>query len=1199
MEEPRVGKRRKLGNDAFEATGASIEAAVDWPCATEDPYGGKLCVARKETRGKRVKQLKGKKALYQPWTSRQPRRNPPPQVQHQQLQKLLGPKALSRVVGQKSRQGLGCPKPRCKSSDSARFTMKASVGDSINDMARRLVIGRTEPLLLQLMRNTMFEGNPSDGLSSDIPAAKGLFTTHLGEPCLIVNVFYRYTTQMVDLATLEQAPHKHDAEGRSLWVLRRRGRTCPAADIGPVGLHFTTSMFKGKQAFFIERARNENVATSFVHDVSRSRNVATTVPKVTPEGGTCVTFSTEPIVVTPDAAKQHSELYPGHRTTPRSSSKRPHFLLDVPLHRLLDLRTHRCTKKTCLIRGCRAFHTTDDDVRAVCPDVIIHSGSKIKKMYMTPRYLLQLLQFLYQSLNMRATRRLLLTVINAALLPLLMQGRVLNAELAVCPVLGVPSAEEIKSVAMKAFTHFVRRRVQIMRKRQLIYNMKIVRSDGNNDLASRVRPWSRGPDRYLREHTAIIGWCGTDGSLLQPVSLNPGEAFEDLAADAEPMLEDGRDAQLEVGIPLQDTIPVAHSSDSYGKHLKLWPKVYDRLWQGLRVNSCGVTPRGLAATIGVAGSTDRPASSLVTQCGEPRHEVIGHRRCVSTLTNDNRDVNVDHEDHVNRLSAELMPTKHQPDAQQVPNLESAKARELLRVCVQETVADLKRLVADDENAAAELKTFLASPSVREATIWRGEYKAPLGPPRGALARWARRLGTELHPSLGFWNYPHIKEFRTEGRRITRWYKRGRKLYRLQCGIKRKRAKPSEERGVPKPRIAMTKKLKAHYKRLKRQLREEGLWNWRSVALAMHLAMLPMQSGTVPVERLWACLQEFLPTAARRMSAQWFLFLADMMFMRFNYLHFNHQVLPAWTRDDSLMAAQMDTLLSIAKELQDGEGEHSPIILQAITEAYATEAGGAEQRCAVERSIGCNKDGRSDKPATASSASAAMPTIEEDAPRDAPACGTDEGQSVGFTRRGCHFAATPLNSPKPLIRKTVSAQPPAHIPPAMEVAPGKAEVFRRVLLPVWLSALLQGEKSVEVQRYRQHCLNSMAPIQAGHVLLIAEKGSRAVCALAVVSSQKGQGEVAIGQHLMQPWMHPAHYEAFKQYLQGYFSFEYIRFAAVYDLRPLGMDWSAFETLFSTTWTRQHQGFPALGTGTLRQQLMEWVKELGLEPVVCHF
>jgi len=85
-----------------------------------------------------------------------------------------------------------------------------------------------------------------------------------------------------------------------------------------------------------ERARNENVATSFVHDVSRSRNVATTVPTVTPEGGTCVTFSTEPIVVTPDAAKQHSELYPGHRTTPRSSSKRPHFLLDVPLHRLLD-----------------------------------------------------------------------------------------------------------------------------------------------------------------------------------------------------------------------------------------------------------------------------------------------------------------------------------------------------------------------------------------------------------------------------------------------------------------------------------------------------------------------------------------------------------------------------------------------------------------------------------------------------------------------------------------------------------------------------------------------------------------------------------------------------------------------------------------------------------------------------------------------
>ena len=196
------------------------------------------------------------------------------------------------------------------------------------------------------------------------------------------------------------------------------------------------------------------------------------------------------------------------------------------------------------------------------------------------------------------------------------------------------------------------------------------------------------------------------------------------------------------------------------------------------------------------------------------------------------------------------------------------------------------------------------------------YRAPRGPPRGALARWARRLGGELHEEVGFWNYATLEEFRAECKCVASWYKRGRKLYRPIRGIKRSRAGLNENRGKPRLRVALSKKFKAHYLRLQRKLREEGLWNWRRVALALHEAGLAIHSGTVCVERVWAVLKQFLPDNATRISPIWFKFLAGMMFLRCIYLHFNRNALPAWTREDALMASQVDTLLTIAREMQE-------------------------------------------------------------------------------------------------------------------------------------------------------------------------------------------------------------------------------------------------------------------------------------------
>ena len=133
---------------------------------------------------------------------------------------------------------------------------------------------------------------------------------------------------------------------------------------------------------------------------------------------------------------------------------------------------------------------------------------------------------------------------------------------------------------------------------------------------------------------------------------------------------------------------------------------------------------------------------------------------------------------------------------------------------------------------------------------------------------------------------------------------------------------------------MTQKLAAHYDRLRKPLREQGLWNWRSLGLAYHAAGEPLQTGTVCVERLWYVLKQFLPQCARRIGLAWFSFLADLMYLRFNYVHFNHQVLPTWTDHDSLLATRCDSLLALARGMSQANEDQMPTLLEVLSQAYA-------------------------------------------------------------------------------------------------------------------------------------------------------------------------------------------------------------------------------------------------------------------------
>ena len=89
---------------------------------------------------------------------------------------------------------------------------------------------------------------------------------------------------------------------------------------------------------------------------------------------------------------------------------------------------------------------------------------------------------------------------------------------------------------------------------------------------------------------------------------------------------------------------------------------------------------------------------------------------------------------------------------------------------------------------------------------------------------------------------------------------------------------------------------------------------------MHDVGLKVQSGTVPVERLWASALQMIPAPVRTMSSAWFHVLSNLMFLRYNYRHFNAAHLSDWSEGDSLLAERIDTLAFLAMAVQADDAQ---------------------------------------------------------------------------------------------------------------------------------------------------------------------------------------------------------------------------------------------------------------------------------------
>jgi hypothetical protein len=185
-----------------------------------------------------------------------------------------------------------------------------------------------------------------------------------------------------------------------------------------------------------------------------------------------------------------------------------------------------------------------------------------------------------------------------------------------------------------------------------------------------------------------------------------------------------------------------------------------------------------------------------------------------------------------------------------------------------------------------------------------------------LCRLSRLFGAALHSSEGHFNYRSERDFRLGIRRLRKWYRRCRRRSRWRRGIVRDARAPLHLGGR---RVALSRKARAHLKRLLKPLRVEGMMQWRRIALAARDAGVPCQSGTVAVERMWSMLQQMMDKAITRLSPRWFKVLSQLMFVRYNFKHFRVNLRGVADRDPKLeqRIETMEMLAAAALDATDG------------------------------------------------------------------------------------------------------------------------------------------------------------------------------------------------------------------------------------------------------------------------------------------
>ena len=794
---------------------------------------------------------------------------------------------------------------KCKQGQAS---VSVKTEQCIERIAARLAAGRSIAALTQVMDVHLFSAEKIS--SRALSPQKGLFARHHGVDVFIVSVFDKYRVARAHVAAVVP-----DKSGGYFTVSLKNVFTCRQDELDNVGVHFHTCRVgtsrSNTRLYFRPAASN----TKTYHE-SVMRHLAFTQFKQLPVGnpsehaiadrGASAAIGMEPRQLLPADLRAHLAVFEArgqrHSACPRADRKTVNFVLDVPLPQPFDDRGYVC--QTCKndprVGHCPTYRLDDDDIKHAFPGVLVHRDHRGKATYMTTRFLVHVVLSFYEVLNARATRRKLVEYYSS-------NSLLASAALA-WSMASIPRCKVIRQIVLKAFKFFLSDVVEIIQKRLFVYAGQGIRGDGNYDISTRIGVKSTEGHYAVRPYTVLLAWCGVDGCLLKPVTPSGTEDWVDLAADLDGLLDKLRAARLSAGMDAMESAPVFHSTDVYRKHRRLIEAFYKQKWPDASIRVDSLTPKGDALSAELLSGGSQPTMAV----GEPFHDVIAVRPLCSPTSNDCSDMIYDHQDMIDRLSAKLL--EEGTDAKPTMHQISMEAGKLLQCAALLPVADFKTELGKARgDEVQELKEFLGQPACVHASAWKQIFNAK--PPRGTLARIARRFKFSLHETMQKVNYASPQAFRKEVLRMRTWYRPGRKGTRRRRGIVRNKNAPLRVRGR---RTVWNKKIAAHYKRLLHPLRQEGLWKWRMVALALHAAGMPVHAGTIPVERLWASMKDMLPNAARLVSLEWFQMLSKLAFMRYNYRHFHHRLLPSWAESDALIAERLDNICQAARAMHDEE-----------------------------------------------------------------------------------------------------------------------------------------------------------------------------------------------------------------------------------------------------------------------------------------
>ena len=273
----------------------------------------------------------------------------------------------------------------------------------------------------------------------------------------------------------------------------------------------------------------------------------------------------------PQAALDHATAT-GHAVAPREardegrSRQMAAVIWDHPAPVELDIRSWKC--RTCYgapgteasAQG-RYFAPAPEDVQRSHPGTLCYFGGKHGgTTYFTSRWLAHYLTVLYECMNFRAARRRMVDVLLATAVP----GS--DAEYRIMNLLeALPTSLQLRGIACQAFSALVKRRVHEQQQHLFAYSGQGIRLDGHFKAAKIVLKWRSETRRWERgKYTCLLGFCGSDGALLQPAVPARGEAWADIEAALRPLLRSIIAGRLAAGYPWKNPSPSSCPPTSSG-----------------------------------------------------------------------------------------------------------------------------------------------------------------------------------------------------------------------------------------------------------------------------------------------------------------------------------------------------------------------------------------------------------------------------------------------------------------------------------------------------------------------------------------------------------------------------------------------------------------------------------------------------------